>query len=166
ACTVSGGGVFRLYGYAAESGIDGIVRNAIATLAFRSDVQSAADPAWENYDRYALRGEELEEARDNEQLEQLQESGEDLSAEFETAFYINFDSVEQARGGAAALAKAGFQVSSAEVDSLMEGANEVMASRAMVMTPPTLKEARAQATAAISPFGGRYNGWGAYPEEE
>ncbi|GAC1354640.1 MAG: hypothetical protein NVSMB31_14910 [Vulcanimicrobiaceae bacterium] len=166
ACTVSGSGAFRLYGYAAETGIDGIVRNAIASLKFRSDVQGAPDPAWTNYDRYALRGEELEEARDSEQLDQLQESGEDLSEEFDTAFYINFDSVEQARGGAKALAKAGFEISSAEIDSLMEGENEVMANRSMNISPDSLKEARAQVNAAVAPFGGRYNGWGAYPDEE
>ncbi|HEX8805627.1 MAG TPA: DUF695 domain-containing protein [Candidatus Aquilonibacter sp.] len=158
-CTVSGAGSYKIYVYAAGAEAADALRARVAGLQITVDVQSERDDAWTTYERYVLRGEELEEARDNDQIAQMDEAGEDLSAEFEVVFDCE---IPEGKEDAAlrALAAAGFDVEEESYDGVVE------ASRSMLVTPENLKAARAEIVRAIAPLGGTYEGWGINPETE
>ncbi len=156
-CTLSGAGSYKIFAYAAGGEAADALRARVAGLQIAVDVQSQRDDGWVTYERYVLRGEELEEARDNDQIAQMDEAGEDLSEEFEVIFDCEIpDGKEDA--ALQALAAAGFDVEEESYDGVVE------ASRSMLVTPENLKTARAEIVRAIAPLGGTYEGWGINPE--
>jgi hypothetical protein len=157
ACTVSGAGSYTIYAYAADTEAANALRARIAGLQIPVDVQSQRDDAWATYERYVLRGEELEEARDNDQIAQMDEAGEDLSEEFHVVFDCE---IPEGKEDAAlrALANAGFDTEEESYDGVVE------AGRTMLVTPENLKAARADIMRIIAPFGGTYEGWGIDPD--
>ena len=156
-CTVSGAGSYTIYVYAAGDEAASALRERIAGLQITIDVRSERDDTWKMYERYVLRGEELEEARDNDQIAQMDEAGEDLTQRFDVVFDCEIpDGREEA--ALQALRGAGFATEEESYDGVVE------ASRAMIVTPENLKAARADIVRAISPLGGTYEGWGIDPD--
>jgi Regulator of ribonuclease activity B/Family of unknown function (DUF695) len=158
-CTLSGAGSYKIFVYAAGTEAADALRARIRSLQIAVDVQSERDEAWATYERFVLRGEELEEARDNDQIAQMDEAGEDLSEEFDVVFDCEIPEGKEA-AALRALAAAGFEVEEESYDGVIE------ASRAMLVTPENLKGARAQIVSAIKPFGGTYEGWGIDPDAD
>lgn len=155
-CTVSGAGSYKIYAYAAGTEAGEALRDRVAGLQIKIDVQSQRDDAWATYERYVLRGEELEEARDDDQIAQMDEAGEDLTQQFDVVFDCEIPEGKEA-AALQALRKAGFDTEEESYDGVIE------ASRAMQVTPENLKAARTQIVSAITPLGGTYEGWGIDP---
>jgi hypothetical protein len=155
-CTVSGAAGYTIYAYAAGTEAAEALRSRVTGSQIAIDVQSQRDDAWSTYERYVLRGEALEEARDNDQIAQMDEAGEDLTQEFDVIFDCE---VPEGKEDAAlrALVAAGFETEEESYDGVVE------ASRAMLVTPENLKAARADIMRAITPLGGTYEGWGIDP---
>ena len=158
-CTVSGAGSYTIYAYAASDEAATVLRAGVAALGIAVDVQSTRDDDWATYERYVLRGEELEEARDNDQIAQMDEAGEDLSEPFTVVFDCDIpDGSEDAAMNA--LEDANFDVGEESYDGIIE------ASRSMIVTAANLKAARLDIVRAIAPFGGTYEGWGIDPDAD
>lgn len=158
-CTVSGAGSYKIYVYAAGTEAAEALRERVAGLQIAIDIQSQRDDAWATYERYVLRGEELEEARDNDQIAQMDEAGEDLTQEFDVVFDCEVPEGKEA-AALQALRSAGFDTEEESYDGVIE------ASRSMRVTPPNLKAARTQIVSAIKPLGGTYEGWGIDPDAD
>ena len=158
-CTISGASSYTIYVYAAGADAAAALRERVAGLQIGIDVQSTRDDTWTTYERYALRGEELEEARDNDQIAQMDEAGEDLARAFDVVFDCDIPEGKEA-AVLQALRNAGF----ATEDESYEGVIE--ASRSMVVTPQNLKGARAEIVRIITPLGGTYEGWGIDPDTD
>jgi hypothetical protein len=160
-CTVSGTGKYEIYAYAAGDEAATALRDQVSGLTIGVDVASKREDDWATYERYALRGEELEDARDSDQIAQMDEAGEDLDEPFLVVFDVDVAEGKEA-AAAKALASASFDVSEEPYDS----ETVIEASRSMLVTPQNLKAARADILRAIAPFGGTYEGWGIDPDEE
>lgn len=159
-CTVSGSGKYEIYIYAAGAQAGAALKEDAGTASFSIDVSSERDDAWKTYGRYILRGDELEDARDSDQIAQMDEAGEDLSQPFTVIF--DCDVPEGKEDAAAhALAAAGFDINEEAYDS----ETVIEASRSMLVTTANLKSARTDLARAIAPFGGTYEGWGIDPDE-
>jgi Regulator of ribonuclease activity B/Family of unknown function (DUF695) len=158
-CTLSGAGSYKIYVYAAGNEAAEALRERVAGLQLAVDIQSGRDEAWAAYERYVLRGEELEDARDNDQIAQMDEAGEDLTRAFEVVFDCEIPEGKEA-AALQALRNAGFATEEESYDGVIE------ASRAMLVTPENLKAARAGILRVISPFGGSYEGWGIDPDAD
>jgi hypothetical protein len=158
-CTISGAGSYTIYAYAAGEEAAQALRERVAGLQIAIDIKSERDDAWATYERYVLRGEELEEARDNDQIAQMDEAGEDLSEEFDVVFDCEIPE-DKEHAALNALSNAGFDTEEESYDGIIE------ASRTMVITPESLKAARADIVRAIAPLGGSYEGWGINPVTE
>jgi hypothetical protein len=156
-CTVSGAGSYTIYAYAASDEAAAALRERTAGLQIKIDIISQRDDPWATYERYVLRGEELEEARDNDQISQMDEAGEDLTQEFDVVFDCEIPEGKE-EAALQALRNAGFDTEEESYDGVIE------ASRAMFVTPDNLKTARADIVRAIAPFGGTYEGWGIDPD--
>lgn len=161
-CTITGNGSFALCGYATSRAIEATIDAAIASSSFKIEVHADNDAPWAQYERYVLRGEELEEARDAEQIDQLVELGEDVTQEYEVVFDLEFDTNEGLRRSLQPLRDAGF----AALDETYEGQTVASATLTMPLTTEGLKAARARLLAVVTPLGGHYDGWGADPLEE
>ena len=158
-CTVSGAGSYKIYVYAAGNEAGEALREGVAGLQIAIDIQSARDDAWAAYERYVLRGEELEEARDNDQIAQMDEAGEDLTQQFDVVFDCEIPEGKEA-AALQALRNAGFDTEEESYDGVIE------ASRSMLVTQANLKATRAQILSSIKPFGGTYEGWGIDPDAD
>lgn len=158
ACTVSGEGAFTLIGYARTSAIDALVREAIGSTRFNVAIDVTSDASWSSYENYALTGDELEEARDAEQLDQLEDAGDNLSLKREVDFAVSFNDAKNAARASAALRETGFVVPPAE---FLDGATAYDVSRTMALSPELLDAQRKAIVTTIEPFGGTYRGWSA-----
>ncbi|HUN29500.1 MAG TPA: DUF695 domain-containing protein [Alphaproteobacteria bacterium] len=156
-CTISGSGKYEIYVYAA--GAADTLKEALGGPSFSVEVSVERDDAWKAYERYILRGEELEDARDSDQVAQMDEAGEDLTQEFDVTFDCE---VPEGSVGAArrALEAAGFDTPGETYDGV------IPATRTMLVTVENLKAARTQIQRAIAPFDGTYDGWGIDPDED
>lgn len=156
AVTVSEKGAFKLYGYVEQSSHVDLVRSVrAATLAI--DVRAERDDAWTYYGRYILRGEELEQARDAEQLEQLEETGALLDQPVEVSFYLEFDNSDGLRDALPQLRGLGYTVP--EISEEYFSDEGMTVAREMLLTPENLASERAKIAAVITQHGGRYDGW-------
>ncbi|HTU69232.1 MAG TPA: DUF695 domain-containing protein [Candidatus Baltobacteraceae bacterium] len=160
-CTVSRSGTYEIYSYAADAAAADGLKAAAAGTSLRVDVRVERDAAWTTYERYILRGEELEEARDADQIAQMDEAGEDLTRRYEIIFDCEVPA-ESVRAAMRALQSAGFSTS--EEDEEFE--TVVEAGRTMLLTPQNLKAARAEIEGVITPLGGTYEGWGINPDDD
>ena len=158
-CTISGASSYKIYVYAAGTDAAAALRERVAGLQIAIDVQSTRDDAWTTYERYVLRGEELEEARDNDQIAQMDEGGEDLAQKFDVVFDCDIPEGKEA-AVLQALRNAGFDTEDESYDGVVE------ASRTMNVTLQNLKAARADIMRVIAPFGGTYEGWGIDPDAD
>lgn len=158
-CTISGASSYKIYVYAAGTDAGAALRDRVAGLPIAVDIQSVRDDPWATYERYVLRGEVLEEARDNDQIAQMDEGGEDLAQKFDVVFDCD---IPEGKEDAAlqALRNAGFDTEDESYDGVIE------ASRSMNVTPANLKAARADILRVIAPFGGTYEGWGIDPDAD
>jgi hypothetical protein len=160
ACTVSGSGKYEIYIYAAGMEAAAALKEDVGTASFAIDVTVDRDDAWKAYGKYILRGDELEDARDADQIAQMDEAGEDLAEPFTVIF--DCDVPEGKEDAAAhALVAAGFEINEEAYDS----ETVIEASRTMLVTTLNLKAARTDIARAIKPFGGSYEGWGIDPDE-
>jgi hypothetical protein len=156
-CTVSGAGSYTIYAYAAGGEAAPALQERVAGLQIGITIKSERDDAWATYERYVLRGEELEEARDNDQIAQMDEASEDLTQEFDVLFDCEIPEGKE-EAALEALRNAGFDTEEESYDGVIE------ASRAMLVTPENLKAARADIVRVIKPLGGTYEGWGIDPD--
>jgi hypothetical protein len=152
-------GVFTIVCYAATGSVSDAVR-AAAGKAFAVDVHVERDDSWSEYERYALRGEELEGARDAAQIEQLAEEGADLHRDYAVLFDVQFPEPQRVPDAAAALEAAAFTSGVFEEDG-----GGIVVECVIPLTLESLKNARTRIIGAIAPFGGRYEGWGIDDEE-
>ncbi|HTU83210.1 MAG TPA: DUF695 domain-containing protein [Candidatus Acidoferrales bacterium] len=121
---------------------------------------AADDPQWTRYARLALSGDELEDARDREQLEELETAGEDLERAREIFFDFDFPDGERAEAARTAFGGGTIEAAGATDD---EG-TEV---QTVFVAVPTLEAVRAERTrlsAIALRFGGVYRGWGTDPD--
>lgn len=158
-CTVSGSGKYEIFIYAAGMEAAAALKEDAAAASFSIDVTVDRDDAWKAYDRYILRGEKLEDARDADQIAQMDEAGEDLTQEFDVTFDCEV-SEESESAATRALNDAGFETPPEVYDGV------IPATRTMLVTVENLKAARTQIERAIAPFGGTYEGWGIDPDED
>ena len=158
ACTVSGNGALVLYAYAPDAHAETSLAAAAQDAAYPCSVTGERDPDWRAYERYALRGDELEQARDAEQLNQRVEIGDDLSEPREVDFAISFATSGDAARAIEPLRHARFSVPPLEY---LEGATTFDATRRIALSPESLHAARSDLTRAIATCGGTYRGWSA-----
>lgn len=156
AMTVSEDAKFTLYGYVEDASNVDLLRT-VTQPSLSVDVQSERDDAWANYERYILRGEELEQARDAEQLEQLDEAGALLDEPVEVSFYLEFESSDGLRDALPQLRSAGYNVPEISAEYFSDEGMTV--SREMVLSPESLSAERAKIDAIIEQHGGAYDGW-------
>jgi Family of unknown function (DUF695)/Regulator of ribonuclease activity B len=157
-CTISGSGKYEILIYAAGMDAAAALKEDAATASFSIDVTVDRDDAWKAYDRYILRGEKLEDARDADQIAQMDEAGEDLTQEFD----VTFD-CEVSEGSESAAARALNDIGFETPRDVYDGV--IPATRTMLVTVENLKAARTQIARAIAPFSGTYEGWGIDPDE-
>ncbi|MGC2129363.1 MAG: DUF695 domain-containing protein [Candidatus Aquilonibacter sp.] len=158
-CTVSGSGKYEIFIYAAGMDAAAALKEDAATASFSIDVTVDRDDAWKAYDRYILRGEKLEDARDADQIAQMDEGGEDLTQEFDVTFDCEVSEGSE-NAASRALNEAGFETPREVYDGV------IPATRTMLVTVENLKSARTQIQRAIAPFSGTYEGWGIDPDED
>jgi hypothetical protein len=158
--TASAGGAFTLVMYAASNAAAEAVRRAAGT-AYQLDVRTERDDAWSEYERYALRGEDLEGARDAAQIEQIAEEGADLHRDYIVSFDVQLAGPERAPGAVEALRAAAFTD-----DVYAEGdGSTIVVECTIPLTLEALKDTRNRIIGAIAPFGGKYEGWGIDDDE-
>lgn len=156
AATVTQGATFTLYGYVADVSEAELLRS-VRPPSLTVDVRAARDDAWSHYERYVLRDEELEEARDADQLEQLEETGELRDEPVEVSFYLEFNSNDGLREALPKLRAAGYNVPEISQEYFSDEGTTV--SRELVLTPEILSAERAKLATLITPHAGRYDGW-------
>ena len=156
--TVTEPNSFMLLAYA-ESENAATIARAIK-CPYPADVQSEKDPTWAKFEELALRGEELEEARDDEQIAQLEEEGFEPGEELTIFFALSFHNEESVARAAKALELAGYEAPH------VEEFNELQAARRIALTPEAIKGTRNALLAIIKPFDGNYEGWGVDEDEE
>ncbi|HVA28971.1 MAG TPA: ribonuclease E inhibitor RraB [Candidatus Baltobacteraceae bacterium] len=160
AFTVSGDGRYRLFAYAASDAIVAPLRAALADSAMIVEVSGKRDDAWATYDEYALRGDDLEDARDADLIEQMLESGEDLSREYVVTFEWSMQNEAVVDAAIEALEKAGFDVPEELYDDI------IPVGKTMTITPENLEDTRKALGKVLAPFNARYEGWEADIEDE
>lgn len=154
-CTVSEDAKFTLYGYVADtSNVDAL--RAISVPELSIDVASERDDAWNYYGRYILRGEELEGARDAEQLGELEDNGALLDEPLDVTFYLEFNDNTSLRSAIPALRNAGYEVPEFIFNDSDDG---MTVTTEMLLTAENLANERAKLQCVIAPFNGHYNGW-------
>jgi hypothetical protein len=159
-CTVSEDSKFTLYGYVADTAN----ADALASISLSSlqvGARSERDDTWENYGRYILRGEELEAARDAEQLGELEDIGAFLDEPVDVSFYLEFDNTQSLRDALPALRNAGYTVP--QFEGVIDDGMTVV--RNMLLTAENLAAVRANLQHVTAPYNGRYDGWSADEDE-
>ena len=144
--TVSDPNKYIIIGYTASSDVESTVRGV--ACPYTADVRTERDDTWKHYEEYALRGEELEEARDDEQISQLIdegiEEGEEITLVFDV-FLPDHDEYED--------------------ENFPVEVREVLA-QTVKLSPDAVKAARQKVQTAIKPFNGVYEGWGVDEDDE
>lgn len=154
-CTVSEDSTFTLYGYVADfSAIDSL--HSLSAPSLTIDVQSQRDDTWQLYGRYVLRGDELEGARDAEQLAELEDRGALLDEPVDVAFYLEFDNGQMLRAAIPVLRDAGYMVPEFIANHADDG---MSVARDIVLTTVNLAAERANLQRLIAPYNGQYDGW-------
>ena len=156
-CTVSGSGKYEIYIYAAGAEAAVALKEDAGGASLSLDVTAERDDQWKAYERYILRGNELEDARDSDQIAQMDEAGEDLTQEYDVTFDCAVPD-KSVKAALHALNEAGFDTPSDVYDDV------IPATRSMLLTVQNLKTARTQIERAIAPFSGTYEGWGIDPD--
>jgi regulator of RNase E activity RraB len=156
--TVTEPNTFMLLAYAASNNAATVARGV--KCPYPADVQSDTDTSWSKYEELALRGEELEEARDDEQIAQLEEEGFEQGDEITVFFALSFPDEEKLAGASRALELAGFEAPQ------VEEFNELQAAKRVALAPDEIKAARTQLMSIVKPFGATYDGWGIDEDEE
>ncbi len=156
-CTVSEDSKFTIYGYVADPSNTDALRS-VSSRSLQIDVESERDDAWKNYGRYILRGEELEAARDAEQLGELEDNGALLDEPVDVSFYLEFESGKALRDAVPGLRAGGYTVPEFIEEPVDDGMTVM---REMLLTTETLAAERASIQRLIAPYKGRYNGWSA-----
>ena len=156
AVTVTEDGAFTLYGYVEDASHVDLLRS-VSHQVLKIDVMSQRDDKWSDYERFILRGEELEQARDVEQIEQLEETGAELDQPVEVFFYLEFESSDDLRDALPKLGQAGYTVP--EISDEYFGDEGLTVTREIVLSTESLSAERAKINAIIGPMNGRYDGW-------
>lgn len=153
ACTVSGDSKYLLIAYAASNALEAALREALTGHSFAMDVRSERDDAWAVYERYALRGDDLENARDADLILQMQEAGEDLSQEYAVTFEWSLQNKRSLDAALQALRNAEYDVPNELYDDIIPVTVE------MFITEEDLQDARAAIAQVLAPYQARYEGW-------
>jgi hypothetical protein len=151
AFTVSGGGKYQLFAYA-KSGIEGALREAFASASVSVSVTSQRDESWATYGEYALRGDDLEDARDCDLIAQMEEAGEDLSVDYVVTFAWSVDDTK-VKAALEALRSAGYDVPVEIEDDIIQVEVE------MQISPENLVQQRTAMSKALAPFAPQFEGW-------
>ena len=144
--TVSDPNKYIIIGYAPSADVEGSAR-AVA-CPFKADVRTERDDTWKHYEEFALRGEELEEARDDEQISQLVDEGIEEGEEITLVFDVYLPDHDQ-------YDEENFPTEIADI-----------LTQTVKLTPEAVKAARQKVQAAIKPFNGVYEGWGVDEDDE
>jgi hypothetical protein len=159
AATIASAGTYQFVTYSEDATLETDLATAARAAGLSATTSAQADPKWQAYARWSLSGEALEEARDRAQIEELASIGDDLSAEHDLTFDYEFEDESSADAGAAAFAKAGFEVHD-------ESSGEfVQIAVSLVPTAAAVGELRARLNAVAAHCGGAYAGWGCEPIE-
>lgn len=149
---------FMLLAYAATEEAASVARGV--KCPYPADVRIESDPSWAKFEELALRGDELEEARDDEQISQLEDEGFELGEELTIFFALSFTDEKQLAGASKALELAGFEAPQ------VEEFNELQAAKRVALTPDAIKGARTAVLSIVKPFDATYEGWGIDEDEE
>lgn len=141
--TVSDPNTYIILGYTASPEAESAAR-AVA-CPFKADVRTEHDESWKHYEEYALRGEELEEARDDEQISQLVDEGIEEGEEVTLVFDVFLPEHDE--------------------ENLPTDVEDVLA-QTVKLTPDAVKAARQKVQAAIKKYNGVYEGWGVDEDDE
>jgi hypothetical protein len=160
AFSLAGSSAFAWHAYASDSSLTPALEKAARADGLDVSSSGTNDPQWSEYERYALTGEDLEQARDCEQLEELTEAGDDLRAEHDISFDYEFPSHEAAVAAQHALAAAGMPATDLFGDVIAEDSGVDTIVRRLVPTPEAISRERARLNAIVVPCGGTYAGWG------
>jgi hypothetical protein len=162
AVSVASGGSFTWHAYARDASHDADLESAARESGLATSLSGADDPQWQTYARYALVGEELECARDCEQLEELSNEGVDLSVPREIDFDYEFPDPQSA-----AAAYEAFTDEDDDRDRIgghVDGDVTIHVPRVVVPTPDAIRLARIELNALFVSRGGTYAGWGMDPD--
>lgn len=156
--SVAENGTYAFLAYAKSEAPAAALESAATAAGFTiAGTKSESDPQWNEYEEWTLEGEDLEEARDCSQLEQMEEAGEDLTARRLFGFDFEFPTRDRADEAADALLESGFAVD----DEGEDETGEVVQAR-ILLAPESdaIGNARRRATGVAEKFGGVYLGWG------
>jgi hypothetical protein len=160
-CTVSGDGFYRIFAYATSSDVEAPLRAALAGTGMTVDVRTGRDDAWATYEEYALRGDDLENARDADLIMQMQEAGDDLSLDYVVTFEWSLADPSRLREAVQALRAGGYDVTEAS-----ESDDIVAVQETMQLTEENLERARKAIGGVLASFGAVYEGWDPDPDDE
>ena len=141
--TVSDPSTYTILAYTDSSDVEGAAR-AVA-CPFKVDIRTESDASWSHYEKYALHGDELEEARDDEQISQLVDEGIEEGEEITLVFDVFLPEHDE--------------------ENLPPEVENVLVQEVR-LTPEAVKAARQKVQAAIKPFNGVYEGWGVDEDDE
>jgi len=153
ACTVSGDSKYLLIAYGQSNALEGALREGLTGHSFTMDIQGQRDDAWAVYERYALRGDDLENARDADLILQMQDAGEDLSDEYAVTFEWSLQNERSLDAALQALRSADYDVPDELFDDIIPVTIE------MFITEEDLQTARAGIAKVLAPYQARYEGW-------
>ncbi|HTX58144.1 MAG TPA: DUF695 domain-containing protein [Verrucomicrobiae bacterium] len=159
ALTLAASGSYRFVSYATEAAFEQAVRDTAVKAGLEPSSSSAGDPQWSRYAAWALSGEALEQARDREQLEELESVSNGLGNALEIEFDYEFSDERSAQAALDALGAAG---AAGEADFGEQAIVHVR--RALAPTPEAIGGERARLNAVVARYGGAYLGWGCDPE--
>ena len=143
--TVSDPSKYTILAYTDSSEAEATARSV--ACPFKAEIRSESDAKWNHYEQYALRGEELEEARDDEQISQLIDEGIEEGEEITLVFDVFLPDHED------------------DTENFPPEVENVLV-QSVRLTPEAVKAARQKVQAAIKPFNGIYEGWGVDEDDE
>jgi len=153
AFTVSGDSRYQFFAYAPTGDLEGPLRDALSGSGFTVEVKAKRDDKWTTYEEYALRGDDLEGARDCDLIEQMEESGEDLSQEYIVTFEWSVQNERAYDTAVQALRGAGY-----DVMQQLE-ADVIPVETQMLITPESLHDERAAMAKVLAPYQPTFEGW-------
>lgn len=134
-----------------------------ANVGLSANVETSTDASWSEYHRLIPQGEALDAVRDVNQLQELEEAGDDLSLPHNLTLEFSFANESDAEKALTALIDTTtYDVMLTFSDDQGEG---VEATTVTQLSIETINEHRQALLTIVSPFGGKFVYWGAEPLE-
>jgi len=155
---------YRLLVYLPQSGLADRFQSTIGST-FACRIEAKSDPQWGAYEAVALRGEELEALRDREQVDEIDDSGVEVTGDLDITFDYEFADAESARRAYHALRQAGYDLPELGAGVIDDESPGFGLTVSCALDADDIGEARRKTSALVAPYGGEFAGWGYDPDD-